>query len=100
ARAFMEDLEGRLAKAHPDARIATVGGRYWAMDRDQRWDRIKRGYDAIVHGVGEHANSALAAIDNAYERGENDEFVQPTIVDGVDGRIRDRDPVVHANFRA
>jgi 2,3-bisphosphoglycerate-independent phosphoglycerate mutase len=103
ARAYVEDLERRLAEAHPDARIATVGGRYWAMDRDKRWDRTKRGYDAIVHGVGEHARSALAAIDAAYARGENDEFVLPTVVDGVggvDARLRDGDPIVHANFRA
>ena len=103
ARGFLVDLEARLAAAHPDARVATVGGRYWAMDRDQRWDRTKRGYDAIVHGVGERAPSAVAAIDAAYERGENDEFVQPTVIDGivgVDGRVLDRDPLVHANFRA
>jgi 2,3-bisphosphoglycerate-independent phosphoglycerate mutase len=100
ARAFVEDLEARLAAAHPDARIASIGGRYWAMDRDKRWDRTKRGYDAIVHGVGEHAPSALAAIDMAYARGENDEFVLPTVIDGVDGLVRDGDPIVHANFRA
>ncbi|MFL5748999.1 MAG: 2,3-bisphosphoglycerate-independent phosphoglycerate mutase [Chloroflexota bacterium] len=100
ARGFVEDLERRLAAVHPDARIATIGGRYWAMDRDKRWDRTKRGYDAIVHGVGEHAPSALAAIDAAYARGENDEFVLPTVIDGLDGRVRDGDPVVHANFRA
>ncbi|HEX5014272.1 MAG TPA: 2,3-bisphosphoglycerate-independent phosphoglycerate mutase [Candidatus Limnocylindrales bacterium] len=100
ARGFMQDLEKRLATAHPDARIATVGGRYWAMDRDQRWDRTKRGYDAIVHGVGERAPTAVAAIEAAYERGENDEFVQPTVIDGVDGQVRDHDPIVHANFRA
>jgi 2,3-bisphosphoglycerate-independent phosphoglycerate mutase len=100
ARAFVEDLEARLAAAHPDARIASIGGRYWAMDRDKRWDRTKRGYDAIVHGVGEHAPSALAAIDAAYARGENDEFVLPTVIDGVDGLVRDGDPIVHANFRA
>ena len=58
ALGFVRDLEARLAAVHPDARIATVGGRYWAMDRDQRWDRIERGYDAIVLGVGEHAPSA------------------------------------------
>ena len=100
ALAFVADLESRLAAAHADARIATVGGRYWAMDRDNRWDRTKRGYDAIVHGVGERAPSALAAIDAAYARGENDEFVAPTVIDGIDGRVRDRDPIVHANFRA
>ncbi len=100
ALGFMADLEVRLAEAHPDARIATVGGRYFAMDRDQRWERIARGYDAIAHGVGERASSATAAIEAAYARGENDEFVAPTVIDGVDGRLRDRDPVVHANFRA
>ncbi|HEV7603459.1 MAG TPA: 2,3-bisphosphoglycerate-independent phosphoglycerate mutase, partial [Candidatus Limnocylindrales bacterium] len=100
APAFVADLEARLAAAHPDARIATVGGRYYAMDRDRRWERVARGYEAIVHGVGEHAPSASAAIEAAYARGENDEFVAPTIIDGIDGRIRDGDPVVHANFRA
>src|SRR3954468_20329172 len=75
ALAFMQDLERRLAASHPDARIGTVGGRYWAMDRDQRWDRTAKGYDAIIHGVGKHAASATAAIEEAYGRGENDEFV-------------------------
>ena len=97
---FMADLEERLAAAHPDARVASVGGRYYAMDRDRRWERTARGYRAIVHGVGERAQSALAAIEAAYGRGENDEFVLPTVVDGVDGRVRDGDPIVHANFRA
>ena len=100
ALAFVADLEHRLAAAHPDARIASVGGRYFAMDRDSRWDRVERGYDAIVHGVGEHAPSATAAIEAAYGRVENDEFVAPTVVDGVDGVMRSGDPVIHANFRA
>jgi 2,3-bisphosphoglycerate-independent phosphoglycerate mutase len=100
ALAFVADLEARLAAVHPDARIATIGGRYYAMDRDQRWERIERGYRAIVHGVGERAASATAAIEAAYARGENDEFVAPTVIDGVDGRVRDGDPIVHANFRA
>ncbi len=100
AIAFVEDLERRLAAAHPDARIATVGGRYYAMDRDKRWERIERGYDAIVRGVGERAGSAVGAIEAAYVRGENDEFVLPTVVEGVDGRLRDGDPIVFANFRA
>jgi 2,3-bisphosphoglycerate-independent phosphoglycerate mutase len=97
---FMRDLEARLAAVHPDARIATVGGRYWAMDRDQRWDRIERGYDAIVFGVGEHAPSATAAIEAGYARGETDEFLAPTVIEGVEGALRDRDPIVHINFRA
>jgi 2,3-bisphosphoglycerate-independent phosphoglycerate mutase len=100
AVAFMRDLEARLAVAHPDAKVTSVGGRYFAMDRDQRWDRVETGYDAIVHGVGEHATSATAAIEAAYGRGENDEFVRPSVVDGVDGRLDDREPIIHLNFRA
>ena len=100
ALGFVADLERRLAATHPDARICSVGGRYWAMDRDTRWERTERGYDAIVHGEGRHAPSAVAAIEEAYARGETDEFVDPTVIDGVDGLVRDGDPVVHANFRA
>ncbi len=100
ADGFVADLEQRLGAVHPDARIASIGGRYWAMDRDRRWDRTERGYDAIVHGVGEHARGARAAIEAGYARGENDEFVVPTVIDGVDGVLRDRDPIVHVNFRA
>jgi 2,3-bisphosphoglycerate-independent phosphoglycerate mutase len=97
---FIRDLEPRIAAAHPDARIATVGGRYYAMDRDKRWERIARAYAAIVHGVGERAPSAVAAIESAYERGENDEFVAPTVIADSDGRVRDGDSIIHANFRA
>jgi len=100
ALGYMRDLEGRLAAAHPDARVASVGGRYFAMDRDARWDRTEVGYDAIVHGVGEHARSATAAIEAAYGRGENDEFVRPTVIDGTDGRLFDHEPIIHGNFRA
>ncbi len=96
---FIADLEGRLAAAHPDATIATVGGRYYAMDRDHRWERVERGYDAIVHGVGERAATATEAIEAAYARGEDDEFVAPTVIGAYAG-IGPRDPVVHANFRA
>jgi 2,3-bisphosphoglycerate-independent phosphoglycerate mutase len=100
ALGFVDDLERRLRAVHPDARIATIGGRYFAMDRDHRWDRVERGYDAIVHGVGERSSDARRAILSAYERGENDEFVAPSVIDGVDGAVRSGDPVIHANFRA
>jgi 2,3-bisphosphoglycerate-independent phosphoglycerate mutase len=100
AIAFLPDLEARLAAAHPDARVASVGGRYYAMDRDRRWERVERGYDAIVHGVGESAATATAAIEAGYARGENDEFILPTVIAGVDGRARTGDPIVHCNFRA
>ena len=100
ALAFVADLEARLTAIHPDARIATIGGRYWAMDRDQRWERTERGYDAIVHAEGLHASSAMAAINEAYGRGETDEFVAPTVVDPAAAPVQDGDPIIHANFRA
>jgi 2,3-bisphosphoglycerate-independent phosphoglycerate mutase len=70
------------------------------MDRDKRWERTETGYDAIVHGVGEHAPTGVAAVERGYSRGENDEFVRPTVVDGIDGRLRDGEAVIHLNFRA
>jgi 2,3-bisphosphoglycerate-independent phosphoglycerate mutase len=71
------------------------------MDRDHRWERTERGYDAIVHGEAEHrAGSATQAIAEAYGRGETDEFVAPTIIDIHGGAVRDGDAIVHANFRA
>ncbi|MBA2701255.1 MAG: 2,3-bisphosphoglycerate-independent phosphoglycerate mutase [Chloroflexi bacterium] len=100
AREFVLDLEARLTALHPDARIASVGGRYFGMDRDGRWDRVERGYDAIVHAEGGHADSAVAAIDAAAARAETDEFVAPTVIDGSAAAVYDSEPVVHANFRA
>ncbi|HEY4752869.1 MAG TPA: 2,3-bisphosphoglycerate-independent phosphoglycerate mutase, partial [Candidatus Limnocylindrales bacterium] len=100
ALGYMADLEARLAAAHPGAKVASVGGRYYAMDRDKRWERTEKGYDAIVHAEGLHAVSAQAAISEAYARGETDEFVVPTVIDGTDGALRDRDAIAHFNFRA
>ncbi len=82
------------------ARIATVSGRYYAMDRDRRWERTKLAYDAIVAGESEvpHVDSGEAAVRAAYDRGETDEFIKPTVV-GEEGRIRDGDSVVFFNFR-
>jgi 2,3-bisphosphoglycerate-independent phosphoglycerate mutase len=100
AHAFVPDFERRLRDAHPTARIATIGGRYFGMDRDRHWERTQRAYDAIVRGEGRHAPSAEAAVVEAYARGEDDEFVEPTVIEGIDGRIRDGDAVVHFNFRA
>jgi 2,3-bisphosphoglycerate-independent phosphoglycerate mutase len=81
------------------ARIATVSGRYYAMDRDARWDRIARAYDAIVSREGLPAADAISAIESAYARDEGDEFVQPTIIEG--GRaLEDGDAVFFLNFRA
>jgi 2,3-bisphosphoglycerate-independent phosphoglycerate mutase len=98
---YVQDLETRLAGAHPGATIATVGGRYFAMDRDKRWDRVEIGYDAIVHAEASHRElSAAAAIEAAYARGETDEFVRPTVIDAPAAPLLSGDPIVIANFRA
>jgi 2,3-bisphosphoglycerate-independent phosphoglycerate mutase len=81
-------------------RYGVISGRYYAMDRDTRWDRVKRAYDALVYGEGFFAATAEAAVDAAYKRGENDEFVRPTIVAPEhDARVRDGDVCLFFNFR-
>jgi 2,3-bisphosphoglycerate-independent phosphoglycerate mutase len=82
-----------------NVRIATVSGRYYAMDRDKRWDRVERAYKTIVEGEGETAETATEAVTAAYARGETDEFVLPTIIAGYRG-MRDGDGLLIANFRA
>ncbi|MQA76652.1 MAG: 2,3-bisphosphoglycerate-independent phosphoglycerate mutase, partial [Solirubrobacterales bacterium] len=75
-------LPALLARTAGHATLATVSGRYYAMDRDGRWDRTRLAYDAIVYGVGELADDGEAAIAAAYGRGEGDEFIQPTVLSG------------------
>jgi 2,3-bisphosphoglycerate-independent phosphoglycerate mutase len=80
-------------------RVATVSGRYYAMDRDNRWDRTKLAYDAVVRGEAEfHAENGEDAVRQAYGRAETDEFIKPTLA-GAEGRIREGDSVVYFNFR-
>jgi 2,3-bisphosphoglycerate-independent phosphoglycerate mutase len=95
---YVAKAEERLRTA--GGRVATVSGRYYAMDRDRRWERTKLAYDAIVHGRAEPppAESGEGAVRAAYERGETDEFIVPTLV-GEEGRVRDGDAVLHFNFR-
>lgn len=100
ADSYVPDLIARLVAVHPGARIGTIGGRYFGMDRDRRWERTAQYYQAIVHGRGLAAVSGAAAITAGYLRGEDDEFVTPTVIEGVDGTIRSADVVIHCNFRA
>jgi 2,3-bisphosphoglycerate-independent phosphoglycerate mutase len=80
--------------------VATVSGRYYAMDRDRRWDRIKRAYDAIVHGEGARAGDAVEAVRASYERDVTDEFIEPVVIgDPARGRIRSGDAAIFFNFR-
>jgi 2,3-bisphosphoglycerate-independent phosphoglycerate mutase len=77
---FLEKFEADIADA-ADARVVTTTGRYWALDRDKRWDRVEKAYKALMSGDGEHsASTSVEAIEAAYARDENDEFVAPTIV--------------------
>jgi 2,3-bisphosphoglycerate-independent phosphoglycerate mutase len=90
--ALLERFDGR-------ATLATVSGRYYAMDRDGRWDRTQLAYEAIVYAVGELAVDGPAAIAAAYARGESDEFIRPTVIDAYRG-MGPEDVAVHLNFRA
>jgi 2,3-bisphosphoglycerate-independent phosphoglycerate mutase len=90
----------KLVDQIPGASICTVVGRYYAMDRDSRWERVERAYGVITTGQsGIVANSAVAALKNAYDRGENDEFVQPTCI-GSPAGVEDGDSIIFINFRA
>ena len=80
-------------------RIASVAGRFFAMDRDKRWDRVAAAYEAMVDARGAQAADARAAVEQAYERGETDEFVPPTVIAGYHG-MRDGDGLLMGNFRA
>jgi len=82
----------------PAERIATVVGRYYAMDRDQRWERTQRAYDAIVEGVGELAQDPVAAVEASYARGVTDEFIEPIVLEGRP-RLGKDDSVIFFNFR-
>jgi 2,3-bisphosphoglycerate-independent phosphoglycerate mutase len=83
----------------PRERIATVAGRYYAMDRDQRWERTERAFDAIVAGEGAHAADPIDAIRRSYERGVTDEFIEPIVVEGAPGLDPARDSALFFNFR-
>ncbi|HET9252980.1 MAG TPA: 2,3-bisphosphoglycerate-independent phosphoglycerate mutase, partial [Candidatus Eisenbacteria bacterium] len=98
AGASISALEGILREL-PGAAIATVSGRFYAMDRDKRWDRTERAYRALVLGEGQEAASGEEGVAAAYGRGEGDEFIQPTVLRGADGSIRDGDTVIAFNFR-
>jgi 2,3-bisphosphoglycerate-independent phosphoglycerate mutase len=99
ARPSLEETEALCASLGRGA-IATVGGRYYAMDRDKRWPRVEKAYRAMVGGEGRRAKTAVEALTAAYARGENDEFVEPTVVEAAgEGRIRSGDTVLTYNFR-
>src|SRR6476659_9768661 len=94
-RSYLAELERWLRQA---GRVGTVGGRYYAMDRDTRWERTKLAYDAIVHASAPRAASPDEAIAASYEREETDEFVRPTVIGDYDGAA-EGDVAIFINFR-
>jgi 2,3-bisphosphoglycerate-independent phosphoglycerate mutase len=83
----------------PVDRIATVAGRYYAMDRDKRWDRTERALRAIVDGEGRHADDPIAAVQASYDEGVTDEFIEPVVIDGRPRLDPERDTAIFFNFR-
>lgn len=98
---YLEDLQNHLVATTGE--IATVIGRYYAMDRDKRWERVKLAYDGMVKGVGQHTSDVLAAVKESYDNNITDEFIKPIIKTGEDGSpsglIKDGDAVICFNFR-
>ncbi len=98
ARDYVSEVAAAITGL-PDVRFATVGGRYFAMDRDKRWERVELAYDTFFGEAPYRAPNALAAVQAAYARGETDEFVKPTLIEGFNG-IKDGDGLLMGNFRA
>ncbi|TAH05576.1 MAG: 2,3-bisphosphoglycerate-independent phosphoglycerate mutase [Sphingobacteriales bacterium] len=99
--AYLKDLQDHLGKT--TGRIASVTGRYYAMDRDKRWERVKLAYDALVHGMGEKVSEILPAIEQSYAQNVTDEFIKPIIQTSANGlplaTIKEGDAVICFNFR-
>ena len=96
-KGFVQELQDKCAQLGI-GRIATVMGRYYAMDRDKRWERVQMAYDAMVYGEGAHNPDPVDAVAKSYENGVTDEFMEPVVCDG-EGTISDNDSVIFFNFR-
>jgi len=100
-KGYMADLLSHLK--HSNGRVASFIGRYYAMDRDKRWERIKEAYDLLVHGIGRQTTDIIEAMQSSYDGGVTDEFMKPIVVTGDDGKplatINEGDVVVFINFR-
>lgn len=102
ALGFVKELEEKM-ELDGSGRIATVSGRYYTMDRDNRWERVEKGYRAMLDSEGFLASSGVEAVEAAFARGETDEFVQPTVIIGSDGQpvgpVREGDVMIMFNYR-
>ena len=95
---YLEVVEKELAKYNLPP-VASIIGRYYIMDRDNRWDRVEKGYNCLLLGEGEKAESACAGVKVSYEKGETDEFVLPTVIGDESSRIHDNDAIIFFNYR-
>ena len=96
-KSFVQELQDKCAQIGV-GKIATVMGRYYAMDRDKRWERVQMAYDAMVYGEGHHSSDPVAAVAESYANGVTDEFVEPVVID-PDGTISDNDSIIFFNYR-
>lgn len=96
-KGFIEQLDAECQKS--GAKIASIIGRYYAMDRDKRWERVKEAYDLLVNGVGEKADNMVEAMQASYDNGVTDEFIKPIVNAQVDGTIKEGDVVIFFNYR-
>ncbi len=96
-KGFIEQLEAHCAKSA--GKIASIIGRYYAMDRDKRWERVKEAYDLLVNGIGTKATDMVQAMQQSYDEGITDEFIKPIVNANVDGTIKEGDVVIFFNYR-
>ena len=95
---FISQLESKM-KTLGVGKIASIAGRYYAMDRDNRWDRVEKGYNCLLFGEGEKASSAIEGVKTSYANNITDEFVLPTAIGGEESRIHDNDAIIFFNYR-
>ncbi len=98
AKEYLQVVEDKLAE-HKLPKIASVMGRYWAMDRDNRWDRVQKAYNCLTEGYSAKAANAIEAVDNSYAIDKTDEFVAPTMTGDINSRIKNNDAVIFFNYR-
>lgn len=96
-KGFIEQLDAHCQKS--TAKIASIIGRYYAMDRDKRWERVKEAYDLLVNGAGKRATDMVQAMQESYDEGVTDEFIKPIVNATVDGTIKEGDVVIFFNYR-
>ena len=96
-KGFIEELSAHCEKSA--GKIASIIGRYYAMDRDKRWERVKEAYDLLVNGTGKKATCMVEAVQESYDEGVTDEFIKPIVNANFDGRIKEGDVVIFFNYR-